>query len=84
MSFLFCRSHFCRNHARVFRSREFSVKSFAFARGEFDDAGKTRVERVVTASAHIQTRMDFGAALAHDDGAGVTPLSVVDFYAEPF
>lgn len=75
---------FFRNHVREFRGCETSVKPFAFTRGEFDGACKTGVERVVAAAAHIQTGMDFCAALAHDDRACVAPLSVVDFHAESF
>jgi len=43
-----------------------------------------RIERMVTAQAHARTRMELGAALAHDDVAGLDGLPAVDFHAQIF
>jgi hypothetical protein len=47
------------------------------ARLEFDDAGGQREEREVASAADVATRVEHGAALPHDDLAGLDGLTAV-------
>ena len=47
-----------------------------------DDAGDEGKERVVPADADIGAWMEFGAALTHDNAAGIDRLTAKHFHAE--
>src|SRR5579885_1846532 len=49
---------------------------------ELDGAVGGGEERKIAATTDIGARVDAGAALAHDDGAGAHELAVVAFHAE--
>lgn len=59
-----------------------SIKAPALASFKFDLAGKERKERVVFAALDVFARLNFSAALTHQNHAGSYQLAVTDFRAQ--